>query len=340
MPVGRLLVVEKGDRSLGVIDLDSGRRIGGVRSSDWTPHEVVATADGKRAFLPVYGDANLAQPGSDGHTLDVVDLRELDDRKVKEDKGQHVTVDLGAPSRPHDVALGVEGRVYLTTELLQAVTILDPETREVVQTIPTGRDESHMVALSSDGRFAYTVNVGPGSVSVLDLAAGELADVVELGTRVNRISISPDDATLYVADQAAPRLAVISTADRSVRWIDLPAVGYGTAPTPDGSRLLVAFRPTSQVGILELPAGEVTHLIDVPPTPQRIVIPPPRTEEEDRERTAADERPDDYAYVSCSDAALVVELDLRAGELRREIGVGTDPDGLAWSRVPPERASA
>ena len=60
MPVGRLLVVEKGDRSLGVIDLDSGRRIGGVRSSDWTPHEVVATADGKRAFLPVYGDANLA----------------------------------------------------------------------------------------------------------------------------------------------------------------------------------------------------------------------------------------------------------------------------------------
>lgn len=340
MPVGRLLVVEKGDRSLGVIDLDSGRRIGGVRASDWTPHEVVATADGKRAFLPVYGDANVGQPGTDGRTVDVIDLRELDDRKVKEDKGQHVTVALGAPARPHDVAIGVEGRVYLTTELLQAVTILDAETREVVQTIPTGRDESHMVALSGDGRFAYTVNVAPGSVSVLDLSAGTLAAVIELGTRVNRISIASDDSALYVADQSSPRLAVISTGDHSVRWVDLPAIGYGTAPTPDGTRLLVAFRPTSQVGILDLASGEVTHLIDVPPTPQRIVIPPPRTEEEDRERTSADERPDDYAYVTCLDAAVVAELDLRAGELRREIGVGSEPDGIAWTRIPPERGSA
>jgi DNA-binding beta-propeller fold protein YncE len=340
MPAGLLLVVEKADRSLGVVDLDSGRRIGGVRASGFTPHEVVATADGKRAFLPVYGDANVGQPGTDGSTVDVVDLRELDDRKVKDDKGQHVTIDLGEPARPHDVALGVEGRIYVTTENLRTVSILDPETLEVVQSVPTGHDQSHMVALSSDGRYAYTANVEPGSVSVLDLASGTLARIVEFGTRINRISIAPDDGTVYVADQESPRLGILSTADWSIRWVALPAVGFGTAPTPDGTRLLVGFRPTSQVGILDLATGELTHLLDVPPTPQRIVIPPPRTSEEDRGRTSSDERPEDFAYVTCDESDLVVEIDLLAGEVRREIGVGGSPDGLAWSRVAPERASA
>ena len=333
-------MVEKGDRSIGVVDLDSGRRIGGVRASGFSPHEVVATADGKRAFVPIYGDANVGQPGTDGRTIDVLDLRELDDKKVKDDKGQHVTIELDAPARPHDVALGVEGRVYVTTEVQSTLTILDPETHEVVQTVRTGHDQSHMVALSSDGRFAYTANVEPGSVSVLDLRAGTLVQIVKFGTRINRVSIAPDDSAVYVADQLAPRLGILDTADWSIRWVALPAIGYGTAPTPDGTRLVIAFRPTSQVGILDLASGEVTHLLDVPPAPQRVVIPPPRTSEEDRERTASDERPEDFAYVTCDQSDVVVEIDLDAGEVRREIGVGSGPDGLAWSRVPPERASA
>jgi DNA-binding beta-propeller fold protein YncE len=340
MPVGCLLVVEKGDRSLGVIDLDSGRRIGGVRASGFTPHEVAATTDGTRAFLPIYGDGNVGQPGTDGRTLDSIDLRELDDKKVRDDKGQHTTMDVGEPARPHDVAIGVEGRVYVTTELLGTLTILDPENLEVVQSVPTGHDQSHMVALSSDGRFAYTVNVDPGSVSVLDLGAGELRQLVEFGTRLNRIAISPDDRHVYVADQNAPRLGILDTSDGTVSWIGLPAIGYGTAPTPDGRRLLVALRPTSQVAILDLATRDVEALIDVPPTPQRIVIPPPRTSEEDRERTATDERPDDFAYVSCSDTDVVVEIDIVAGEIRREIGVGSSPDGLAWTRTAPERPVA
>lgn len=340
MPVGRLIVVEKADRSLGVVDLDSGRRIGGVRASGFTPHEVAATSDGRFAFLPIYGDANVGQPGTDGDTLDVIDLRELDDRKVKPDKGQHVTLELGAPARPHDAAIGVEGRLYVTTEMLRSVSILDIDTREVVQTVRTGHDQSHMVALSSDGRFAYTANVEPGSVSVLDLAEGKLSQIVKVAPRINRISISPDDRHLYVCDQHEARLAVIDTGDWSIRWVALPAVGYGTAPTPDGTRLVIALRPTSQVGILDLASGELSALIDVPPTPQRVVIPPPRTSEEDRERTALDERPEDYAYVTCDQTDVVVEIDLVAGEVRREIGVGGSPDGLTWTRVPPERPSA
>jgi hypothetical protein len=43
--------------------------------------------------------------------------------------------------------------------------------------IPTGQAESHMLAITRDGRRGYTANVGPGTVSVLDLEAKETLEV-------------------------------------------------------------------------------------------------------------------------------------------------------------------
>ena len=57
----------------------------------------------------------------------------------------------------------------MTTELDQTVTIIDPKSLKIIGTIPTGQAESHMLALSNDGLRGYTANVGPGTVSVLDI---------------------------------------------------------------------------------------------------------------------------------------------------------------------------
>ena len=59
MPTGRLLVVCKDDQALEVIDLPSGAVAGRVAGSAFTPHEVVGTRDGRRAYLPIYSDAYL-----------------------------------------------------------------------------------------------------------------------------------------------------------------------------------------------------------------------------------------------------------------------------------------
>lgn len=307
MTAGRLLVVEKSACALGIVDLVSGARVAGVPLSGVAPHEVAATADGAHAMVPIYGDSVVGAPGTDGRTVDLVDLRALEVR----------TVDLGAAGRPHDVALGPDGRFYVTAEVGRAVLVLDRDGR-LARTLPTGHDQAHMIAVSRTGRRAYTADVEPGGVSVIDLETGGLVTVLELGERVNRISISPDDRHLYVADQRAARLAVVATADFDVRWIELPSVGYATAPIADGTRLVVGFRGTSQVGILDLATGE-TVLVDVPPTPQRIVVPPGTGE---------------FAYVTCDRSDVVVEIDLGAGAVRRTFDVGAGPDGLAWAPNP------
>ena len=49
-----LLVVSKGDNALVVVDPDSGKILGKATAGEG-PHEVEASADGKRAFVSNYG---------------------------------------------------------------------------------------------------------------------------------------------------------------------------------------------------------------------------------------------------------------------------------------------
>ena len=55
-----------------------------------------------------------------------------------------------------------DGLLYVTTELDNSVTVIDPQALKVVGTVPTGQSESHMPAITRDGRRGYTSNVGPG----------------------------------------------------------------------------------------------------------------------------------------------------------------------------------
>lgn len=305
---GLLLVANKGDRTLGLIDPTAARQIATVAEGGVTGHEVAASADGKRAFVPIYGDSGVGMPGADGSTLAVIDLSE---RKVIH------TIDFGHGVRPHCAVLGPkDGLLYVTTELDKSVTVIDPPTLKIVGSVPTGQAESHMLAISTDGRKGYTANVGPGTVSVLDLAGRKTLAVIPVAGRVQRISISPDSRWVFTSDEEKPRLAVIDAATNKVdRWIALAATGYGTASTPDGKWLLVALPNANAVAVVNLATLQVVKTISVPPVPQEVLI-----------------RPDGkVAYVSCDRSHQVAAI--RIGDWGVElVEAGSGADGLAWAR--------
>ena len=231
------------------------------------------------------------------------------------------TVDLGKGERPHCAVMGPQdGRLYITTELDQSVTVIDPDALRVVGTIPTGQAESHMLAITRDGQRGYTANVGPGTVSVLDLAARKLIQVIPVSGQVQRISLSTDDHWVFTADQTAPRLAVIDTQTNGVHaWIDLPSPGYGTAPTPDGRWLLVALNRINRVVFVDLQSLKVVATVEVPKAPQEIVIQPDGTR----------------AYVSCDASRQVAVIDVPTQKAIKLIATGPGTDGLAWARRNP-----
>jgi len=304
----RLLVAEKGEMRLSIFDPETGFLLGAVAEGGKTGHEVAASPDGTLAYVPIYGDSGVGKPGTDGSNMVVIDLAAA---KVVGN------VDFGHGVRPHCAVFGpVDGLLYVTTELDKTVTIIDPKTLKIVGTIPTGQAESHMLAISHDGRLGYTANVGPGTVSVLDMVGRKTLKVIPIADHTQRISISTDDRWVFTADQTKPQLVVIDTkTDLVKRWIPLPGLGYGSAVTPDGKWLLIAIPEKDQVTVIDLKGMKVTQSIDVGSAPQELVV-------------SADGK---HAYVSCQSGGQVAEIDLVNWRTSKGISTGEQPDGLAWT---------
>jgi YVTN family beta-propeller protein len=305
---GLLLVANKADQTLGLIDPVTDKQIAVVAEGGQTGHEVVASPDGHTAFVPIYGNSGVGLPGGDGRTLAVIDLPS---RRVTH------TIDFGHGVRPHCAVFGPkDGLLYVTTELDKSVAVINPQTLKIIGSIPTGQPESHMLAITADGRFGYTANVGPGTVSVLDIAARKTLTIIPVAKHVQRISTSLDGHWVFTSDTEQPRLAVIDTRSNKVdRWIKLPAAGYGSASTPDGKYLLIAVPAADGVTVIDLATFQVLKTITVPHSPQEVVI-----------------RPDgQVAYVSCSAAGKVAAIKISDWSTKT-IAAGPGADGLAWAK--------
>lgn len=305
----RLLVTQKGDTSLAIVDPVAGKVIASVAEGGITGHEVIASPDGPLAYVPIYGNSGVGRPGTDGRNLVVIDIAS---QKVVG------TLDFGHGIRPHMPAIGPkDGLLYVSTELDQSISIIDPKTLKIVGSIPTGQPQSHMFVLSHDGSRAYTANVGPGTVSVLDVPARKVLSIIPISSNTQRIAISNDDRWVFTSDQTKPQLAVIDTATSKVsKWIPLEATGYGSAPTPDGRWLLVALPAKNKVAVIDLKTMQAVPSIDVCGDPQEMLV-----------------RPDGQsAYVSCVGSSQVAEIDLASMKVKRLIATGKGTDGLAWAK--------
>jgi YVTN family beta-propeller protein len=306
----RLLVAEKGQHSLAIVDPDSGKVLASIPESGVTGHEVIASPDGRVAYVPIYGNSGVGKPGTDGDSIDVIDI--ASQKVVNVFKFPH-------PVRPHCPLFGPkDGLLYVTNELDKAIALIDPKTMKIVGGIPTGQPESHMLVLSHDGRRAYTANVGPGTVSVLDVKARKVLKIIPISGNTQRIAISPDDRWVFTADQTKPELVVIDTAAEKVaRRIPLEGIAYGTAPTPDGKFLLVTLPDQNKIAVVDLKTMQVVRSVATGTYPQEVVV-----------------RPDGKAaYVSCETSNQVAVIDLEKWTLARLIATGKATDGVAWAAV-------
>lgn len=307
-PQGWLLVANKGDHTLGIVNPAEGQQVAEVPEDGTTGHEVIASPDGKTAYVPIYGNSGVGKPGTDGKNMVVIDLAS---RKVTGN------VEWSHGVRPHCPVFGpTDGMLYVTTELDKTISIIDPHSLQIVGTIPTGQPESHMLAISHDGKRGYTANVGPGTVSVLDMQSRKTLKVIHISGETQRISISPDDSMVFTADQKQPRLAVIDTKTDTIKtWIPLPGLGYGTAATSDGRWLVVCVPTVNKVSVVDLKTLKVVHNIDVPKAPQEALIRPGN----------------ETAYVSCDASHQVAAINTADWTVSKLIDAGKSADGLAWA---------
>jgi DNA-binding beta-propeller fold protein YncE len=304
---GLLVVANQFEHTALLVDPESRKAIAKI-SVGVNGHEVTVDKAGKFAYVPIYGNSGVGKPGTDGSSVDVIDIPA---RKLA------YSIDLGKPLRPHDPHFGPDGLLYVTAELSQSLDAIDPATRKIVAEIPTGQDESHMFVIrpGPDRVTAYTANVHAGTVSVLDLGKRTLIKTIPVSKMVQRISIQPDGLYVFTHDQESPRIVIIDPLSNNIStYIDLPETVYSSEPTPDGHWLVCAGMH-GHIYVIDLHTRKVVKTFDAPTALGKVLV-----------------RPDGgVAYFSFLTAGKILVLNLDSWQLQSSIDLTPGVDGMAWA---------
>jgi YVTN family beta-propeller protein len=303
---GLLVVANQFEHTALIVDPEARKEIAKI-SVGVNGHEVAVSPDGKFAYVPIYGNSGVGKPGTDGSTIDVIDIA---DRKLA------YSIDLGKPLRPHNPAFGPDGNLYVSAELSQSVDVIDPKTRKIIAELPTGQDESHMFIIrpGPDNPTIYTANVHAGTVSVVDIPTRKLVTTIPVSKMVQRISIEPDGLYVFTHDQESPRVVVIDPLSNAIsQSISLPETVYASEATPDNHWLICAGMK-GHIFVIDLHSRKLVKTFDAPTALGKVLI-----------------RPDGgVAYISFLTAGKIEVLDLKNWKLQPSIDLTPGIDGMDW----------
>lgn len=313
-----LIVLNKGDARASIVDLASGRIVRSYATGDG-PHEVAVAPDGRTAVVGNYG---AQTPGS---SLTVIDLA---------GSAAPRTIALGDYRRPHGLVWLRDGRrVLVTVEASRALLVVDVAEGRVVRSIGSEASGTHMVALAPDERFAYTANIGSGSVGRFDVALGTLVQQKVTGKGPEGLDVSPDGREVWVADRTLDVITVLSSATLdSLGWAPTLRFPNRLKFTPDGRRVLVSNAAAGAITVYDAATRTLLETIPIPFDPAKkraeVVL-------GDMGNSAVPlgilmEPSGRRAWVATAALGEVVEIDLETLAITRTIDAGANPDGMAY----------
>lgn len=299
-----LLVISKPGDSLLIIDPTTLKTLGRVPTGEG-PHEVIATADGKTAFVANYGTG--PKPGASLSMIDLVGKKELK------------RIELNELVRPHGL-VEAGGGIYFTAEGAQAVARYNPQAGRVDWQAKTGQKGTHMLAISPDRKRIYTANIGSDSVSVIELGAGAQQEArvtqITVGKQPEGIALSPDGRELWIGHRVEGLVSVIDTATNKVTaTLNVGEVPLRMTFTPDGKRILIMNPTGDALHILDRATRKEVKRIEIKGAPVNAVCSP------DGRR----------AYVTVIQASKVVAVDLQKLEIVGEAANENVSDGITWA---------
>ncbi len=299
---GTLVVTNKTPSTATILDVASGRVLATLPTGNG-PHEVVITRDGSIAVVTDYGSQ---APGS---SLTVIDV-----------PGKRIarTITLGEYRRPHGIAfLPGDTLVAVTSETNRAVLLVHVQTGAIVRIVQTAQTGSHMVAVTGDGRRAWTGNIGSNTVSELDLTTGVALRTIAVPAAPEAINVTPDGKEVWVGSNAT---GVVSVVDAETGAVSPAATGLGwpyrVLYSPDTSLVLLPDLRGETLRFVERKTrAELARLPLVGKAPQGITFAP-------NGRTA---------FLSFSATGKVAVIDVATRAVTREIDAGQTPDGVAYT---------
>jgi YVTN family beta-propeller protein len=299
---GRLLVLNKEDAALAIVDPDSGSVLGRVPVGQG-PHELVASTDGKYAFASNYGTGP-----SPGKTISMIDLAARKELR---------RIDVSPLSRPHGLYFA-GGKLYFTAEASKAIARYDPAADTIAWQFETGQNTTHMVMVAKDLKTIVTSNIGSDSVSKIQQGAdGKWTQtVIAVGKGPEGIEISPNGREVWSAHSRDGGVSIIDLASGKVtQKIDVGTKRSNRIKlTPDGKFALISDLEAGDLVIVDALARKVIKRLPLGRQPEGVLIAPDGTR----------------AFVAVNGDNHVAVVDLETWTVTKTLSPGTGPDGMAW----------
>jgi YVTN family beta-propeller protein len=306
---GALIVLSKGDLTMSVVDPASLKVIGKVPSGP-DPHEIVASSDGRMAYIANYnGGGNIITP------VDLVAMKAL------------TPIDLGPLRAPHGLDFAAN-KLWFTAEAAKVVASYDPATQKVDWVLGTGQNRTHMIYVWPDVSRMVTSNVSSASLTIVEKTTGSgrgrggpqtdwNTTVVAVGRGAEGFDVSPDRKVIWAANAQDGTISIVDVESKKVT--DTLAVNVNGANrlkfTPDGKYVFVSSLGRPEVAIFDAATkGDVKRLKTGGSGAAGIQMQPDGTR----------------VYVACTPDNFVAIVDLKTLEVTGRIEAGRQPDGLAW----------
>jgi YVTN family beta-propeller protein len=311
-----LLVLNKRDNVLAIINPAALNVMASVPSGP-DPHEVVASSDGKTAYISNYGGL-----GSELHTISVVDLAA---RKALP------PIDLSGLHSAHGLAFDA-GKLYFTSETNKVIGRFDPATQKIDWILGIGQNRTHMVVVRDGGKKLFTANVNSGTISIIEQvptkfgppqhqrAVTDWSEVaVPVGKGPEGFDVSPSGKEVWAANAQDGSVSVIDVASKKVsQTIDAKVHASNRLKfTPDGKYVLVTSLGDGTLAVFDAATRHEVKRLTVGRGAAGILM-----------------RPDNsVAYIACSPDNSVVVFDLKTLTVVKHIKAGQEPDGMAWAEA-------
>ena len=337
-PSATLLALSKDDHTVAMVDPATLQVLARIPSGP-DPHEIIASDDGKLAFISNYG-------GSDS-TLNTISVVDLVARKALP------PIDLGALHSTHGLAFA-GGKLYFTAETNKVIGRYDPATQRVDWVLGTGQDRTHMILVSKSLDQIVTSNVNSATISIIEQVSQpnggfgpppggppgsrppspppgqprltsprmtwEVTNI-PAGQGVEGFDVSPDGKEIWAANARDATVTIIDVAPKkATQTLPIAVKGANRLKfTPDGKHVLIsalgARSGDASLIVLDASTHKEVKQLNLGGGAAGILIAPDGS----------------CAYVAVSTADKIAVVDLKTLNVVGQIDAGKQPDGLAWA---------
>lgn len=316
-PRRSLLALSKTNHTLAIVDPLTLNVIARIPVGQ-DPHEVVASSDGRTAYVCIYG-------GGSFHEINIIDL--IAQKPL-------LNIDTRPLFGPHDITF-VNGKAWFTAEGSKSVGRYDPATGKLDWSMGTGEDRTHMLHVTADGKRIYTTNVSSGTVSILVdtlIQPGRMAPpnakpredwvqtVVPTARGSEGFDVSPDGSELWTASSEDGTISIVDpVAKKLAAKIDAKVLGANRLKfTPDGKLVFISSLQSGELTVYDAKSHKEVKRLKIGHGAAGILMDPGGAR----------------AFVACSADNYVAVIDFKTLEVTKHLDVGGVPDGLAWAVQP------